>query len=252
MILRVSAAGDSGNARSAWESFAKSQKLRARLSGYVSQPAHAKLAGQLASALIVEVFGQIPADVIEAVAQHDLGWSWADLTALESACSQEPASFLEISSEKATEAWTRSIHAASERSALQEVLTSRHFCLLAPRDGDAAHERFVREQNARCESLEARCGASNADLERYTTVLGFCDLLSLLLCSGLEGRHSIPLKHPAHPEANNAGEVVCRLGAGSLSFERPVLRAGSVFFADGWDLISAGRLTNQRYEWRAE
>jgi hypothetical protein len=252
MILRISGAGETGRITPSWNAFAESQKLLPRVSGYVSQPAHAALAGRLAVALVPEVFGQLPAEVVEAVAQHDVGWSIDDLLALDSAIEGEPVSFLEVSSRQATEAWRRSIRAAEERSPLQAVLTNRHFCLLAPRDGDSAHDRFMREENRRREPMEAACGVDGADLDRYTAALGFCDLLSLLMCAGLAGSFQLPLAHPAHPEARNEYQTLCKLESGTVSFDRSVLRPASRLYADAWARTTVGTLANQRCEWKAE
>src|SRR3954463_11291265 len=111
MILRISGAGEPGMVTPGWKGFAESQKLGARVSGCVSQPAHARLAGKLAEKLLPEPFGPFPGEVVEAIAQHDIGWSIADLTALESAAIADPASFLSVSSQQATDVWRRSIRA---------------------------------------------------------------------------------------------------------------------------------------------
>lgn len=252
MILRVSGSLDTGEPRPGWTGFAESQKLRASVSGYVSQPAHGALAGRLAPSIVPAVFGPLPAEVVEAVAQHDIGWSIADLAVLDSVASRDPASFLDVPPEQATQAWRRSIRAAEERSPLQAVLTSRHFCLLAPGDGDPAHDRFKHEESRRQESTESTCGAGPADLDRYTAVLGFCDLLSLLMCSGLAGTFQLPLAHPAHPEACNASQVLCKLEGGTVSFDRPVLRPATQLYANAWARSTPGGLANHRCEWRTE
>lgn len=43
MILRVSGSLDTGERRPGWTGFAESQKLRASVAGYVTQPAHGAL-----------------------------------------------------------------------------------------------------------------------------------------------------------------------------------------------------------------
>jgi hypothetical protein len=252
MILRVSPAWDTGKPRPGWSGFADSQKLPAGVSGYVSQPAHGALAGRLAASLVPEVFGSLPAEVVEAVAQHDLGWSIADLDALESVASRAPVSFLDVAPEQATQAWRRSIRAAEERSPLQAVLTIRHFCLLAPGDGDPTHDKFKRDENGRRKAIESTCGAAPADLDRYTAVLGFCDLLSLLMCSGLVGSFEVPLAHPADPEARHAPQVVCKLEGGTVSFDRPVPHPGTRLYANAWVRSTPGGLADHRCEWRSE
>ena len=82
-------------------------------------------------------------------------------------------------------------------SLLAGVLTSRHFCLLAPQD-NSVHHQFWQEETERRELIETGC-FEFSDLDRFTAALGFCDLLSLLLCSGVEQRAMVPLAHPANP-----------------------------------------------------
>ena len=98
MILRISGTADMGRVTPGWYGFAESQRLRAKVSGYVSQPAHAALAGRLALALIPEIFGELPAEVAEAVGQHDIGWSIAATAALDSAAMGEPVSIPDVPS----------------------------------------------------------------------------------------------------------------------------------------------------------
>jgi hypothetical protein len=252
MILRISGSREIANIKPGWETFAGSQKLKDKVSGYVSQPAHARLSASVAARLTTEVFGELSAEVVEAVGMHDAGWSMADLAALESMATDRPASFLDVSSGKATDAWRHSIRTAEQRSPLQGVLTSRHFCLLAPNDGDPAHEMFVHEENRRRQEMQAECGVNEADLDRYTAALGFCDLVSLLMCSGLEGKFQVPLAHPADPKARNAKHVVCELGSGQVRFDRRVLAPETKLLLEGWARMAPGSIASEQHEWRAE
>lgn len=250
MIRRISRARQLASAAPGWKSFAESQEMTEQVFGYVSQPSHARLSSKIAAALIPEMFGQLPAEVLQAVEQHDTGWSMKDLAALESASTNEPASFVSVPAARATEAWRQSIRAAEQRSSLQTVLTSRHFCLLAPADGDSSHAAFVQEENRRRLAIEASSGVDETDLGRYTAALGFCDLVSLLMCSGMSGNFELPLAHPAHPEACNAAHVVCRLDSREISFDRPVLIPRSTFSLDIWTRRGPGSIANDRCEWR--
>jgi len=252
MIVRTSGVRIPATVTPAWEGFAWSQKLGEKARGYVSQPAHARLSARIASSMLPEIFGHLHSEVIEAVGQHDVGWSARDLAALEQSSSGDPASFLDISAPQATEAWRHSIRAAEDRSLLQAALTSRHFCLLSPKDRDPAHEKFVREENRRRGEMESRCGVNEADLDHYTAVLGFCDLMSLLMCSGLEGKFKLPLAHPAHPDANQAPFAVCELGSGELKFNRPVLNPRTMFSIDVWARTDSGFIASDGCEWKAE
>jgi hypothetical protein len=163
----------------------------------VSQPSHAALAGQLSGFLDQSAFGPIPQEVIAIIGRHDLGWREADETALKRADHTPPKSFLAVDPEDAVQAWRASIRFAERPSLLARILTSRHFCLLAPQN-DSVHYQFWQEETERRELLEQSCPES-ADLSRFTAALGFCDLLSLFLCSGVEQSATIPLAHPADP-----------------------------------------------------
>ena len=79
-----------------WQNFADSQDPRNPVLGYISQPSHAALAGQIASALDDSLFGGIPKAVVEIIGGHDLGWAEFDLAALENASKELPASFLGV------------------------------------------------------------------------------------------------------------------------------------------------------------
>jgi uncharacterized protein DUF3891 len=252
MILRIFGSREIASVKPGWEGFAASQKLKDKVSGYVSQPAHARLSASIAARLATELFGELSAEVVEAVGMHDAGWSMADLAALESGSTDRPASFLDVSSRKATDAWRHSIRAAEQRLPLQGVLTSRHFCLLAPNDGDPVHEMFVHEENRRRQEMQAKCGLNEADLDRYTAALGFCDLVSLLMCSGLEGKFELPLAHPAHPEARNANHVVCELGSGQVRFDHRVLVPETTLLLETWAQMAPGSLASKHCEWRSE
>jgi hypothetical protein len=77
-----------------WQNFAESQDPRNLVLGYISQPSHAGLAGQIASALDHSLFGVIPEEVVEIIDGHDAGWAEFDLDALESGSTKLPPSFL--------------------------------------------------------------------------------------------------------------------------------------------------------------
>ncbi|WP_035355984.1 DUF3891 family protein [Edaphobacter aggregans] len=101
----------------AWDAFAATQEPEHVL-GYVSQPAHAKLAGRLATELHPDIFGELPPEVVDAITRHDQGWAQTDLEALETAVVTRPISFLECDSRIAVSAWERSIRQAEKRSEL--------------------------------------------------------------------------------------------------------------------------------------
>ena len=257
MVVRVGGAaegraggGGALDPAPAWKAFAAAQELTDRVVGYVSQPAHAALAGRLAAGLTPELFGELPEVVVETVGGHDVGWARPDLAALECAGAVAPRSFVAYPAQRAVEAWRGSVRAAECRGVLAGVLTSRHFCLLAPRDGDPAHEQFVREETARRAEAEAGCGYLGGELDRYTAALGFCDLLSLCLCCGIEGDFTLPRAHPADAAAaKEAEQVRFTVGEASVGFDREVLSPGTSLFADGWMRCDKGAITSRRWAW---
>lgn len=227
----------------AWKAVAKAQQC-GECAGCVSQPAHAALAGELAAALRPEIFRELPPEVLDAIARHDLGWAETDLAALEA---NQPQSFIDCAPAVAVRAWRRSIHRAQDHSQLAAILTSRHFLLLAPKDGDPHHERFCATQ----QQYAAQGGVpySADDLNRFTAALGFCDLLSLYLCSGCTGTVTLPLAHPADERAAAQAErVTVSLATGELRFSRPILREGR-FAVHAWLRSPDGCLTTQQLEW---
>lgn len=249
MILRTRHPSHPDATSSAWEAFAKTQRTR-RYEGCVSQPAHAALAGRLAAALEDAVFGRLPREVIDTVRLHDSGWAVPDLTALECCVEAHPHSFLNYPADKAVEAWRRSVRDAEARALVDGILTSRHFCLLAPRDDHPAHQEFITSETRRRAPYEETCDVSPADLDRYTGALGFCDLLSLCLCSGLNGTIRMPLCHPAAPEAEETEQVSISITANTIGFDRPVLHRGTQVYVDMWSGSAPGPLGNQRICWR--
>ncbi len=251
MILRVGrlTAAQTATGQDAWAAFASTQQRAHDFVGCISQPAHAALAARLASALVPAIFGALPAEVIDSIDRHDDGWAESDLAALERAGEREPQSFVAYPPQDAVAAWRRSIRHAEERSALAGILTSRHFCMLAPRDSDPHHAAFLEQEDQRRAPQEAAFAVSRDDLNRFTAALGFCDLLSLCLCSGLTGTVHIPLTHPAGPASRHAPKATVSLGDETLRFDPPMMAPGTLIHVDGWLASSPHVLTSHRFHW---
>jgi hypothetical protein len=260
MILRIghSTATAPPAGESAWQAFAKTQQppplsTPATPAGCITQPAHAALSARIAAALDPAVFGALPPEVIDSIGQHDAGWAGPDLAALEYVGEKQPYSFLAYPAEDAVDAWRKSIREAEARSAVAGVLTSRHFCLLAPRDDDPHHAAFLEQESARRIPHEAASSIPRNDLDRYTAALGFCDLLSLCLCSGLAGAVRIPLAHPADPASQHASSVTVFFGGETLRFDRTdtesIMPPGTLLHVDGWVAFAPNVLASQRFYW---
>jgi hypothetical protein len=251
MILRISHSSVTETAaeQNAWIAFAKTQQAAHDFAGCISQPAHAALAGRLAESFSPDIFGPMTPEVIDSIARHDAGWAGPDLAALESAGEKQPQSFIACTPQAMVEIWRRSIREAEARSLLGGILTSRHFCLLAPRDGDPEHESFAQEETERRIPQETASPLSRDDLNRFTAALGFCDLLSLCLCSGLVGSLQMRLAHGADPAAHHASKVMISLSDETLRCNPSIMAPGTGVYVDGWMSHAPNALACHRFQW---
>jgi hypothetical protein len=256
MILRIghSISTEAASGEDAWPAFVRTQQLPPgstsdNLAGCISQSAHAALAAQLAKALKPDIFGPLRPEVIDAIGSHDAGWAESDLAALEAAGTKQPQSFVAYPAKSAVNAWRKSIREAEALSALAGILTSRHFCLLAPRDGDPHHAAFVEEETLRRVLQEAASSIPRTDLDRFTAALGFCDLVSLCLCSGLTDAIQMPLAHAADPAAQHASRVTVSLAEQTIRLNQPAMTSGTVVYVDGWILSAPKVLASHRFQW---
>jgi hypothetical protein len=255
MILRIGhAIATEASGQEAWQAFAKTQQADNNFTACISQPAHAALAARLAAGLRPSIFGSLPSEVIDTIGRHDSGWGEPDLAALEFASEKPPQSFVTYPSEGAVNAWRNSIREAEARSPLAGILTSRHFCLLAPRDSDPYHDAFIEQEDKRRNPQETASPHSCDDLDRFTAALGFCDLLSLCLCSGLSGTVQMPLAHAAEPASHHAQKVTVSFANETtpdqtIRFSQPVMASGTSVYADGWLLVASKSLTSHRFHW---
>jgi Protein of unknown function (DUF3891) len=250
MILRTSHAIVTEAADlNAWQAFARTQQPGDNIIGCITQPAHAALAARLAAALNPGIFGALPPEVIDTIGRHDAGWAEPDLAALESSSEIQPQSFLSYTSEGTVHAWRKSIREAEAHSLVASILTSRHFCMLAPRDSDPHHNAFVDEENQRRTPQEAASPHSPDDLDRFTAALGFCDLLSLCLCSGFKGTVQMRLAHTADPASQDARKIAVSLSDKTICFSQSIMAAGAMVHVDGWLLSAPKALTIHRFQW---
>jgi hypothetical protein len=232
----------------AWHSLVDSQRSSS-INAFISQPAHARLAGQIAAVLDDGLFGGIPGEVVDVISRHDAGWAEPDLLAIEDEIWHTPISFLSVSPAIGVSAWRKSIASAEAVSPLAAALTRKHFWLLVPRDDHFAHQEFIEEQEA-CMQEQKRTGYLASDLARFTSALGFCDLLSLHLCSGSENCVRIPLAHPADLPSRNAEQVTVSVTNGDVqSNGRQCWRRGSTGVS-GWLRSESNSLSRVDFRWR--
>lgn len=207
--------------------FMNSQKNVEAPFAIILQPEHAKLAGDLAAALLDDVFGPLPPEAIRATAEHDLGWQESDTAQLNAIGSRPPLPFPDVSANESIGAGVKSIAKASAVSPLVEVLVSRHFTTLGV--GDPARAEFVNSETARRADWELGLQIPPSDLARWTAALGFCDLLSLYLCCGSREPVEFPLAHPADPAAEYAKKVTLAWKDDCPRFSCPVVKSGAHF-----------------------
>jgi hypothetical protein len=194
----------------------------------IPQSSHAHLAGELAGALLPEVFGALPAEVIEAIRQHDSGWIGSDMEQLQKAGdSSDVRSFPALSAEEAVPAWEATVRLAETASPLIGVLVNRHFCLLSD-DDNPLHQRFRKRAASRRIPVEQALGCGAENLDRWTAAMGMCDLLSLYLCSGSEAPAEFPFCHPADALVRErVQKTVLTWESGRVRFTAPLFRPGT-------------------------
>jgi hypothetical protein len=209
---------------SAWARVEAAQRQRRSHCLLVPQPAHAVLAGELAAGLTC--FGELPPGITRAIQMHDTGWAASDAQQIQrlrsgGAQAGHAVSFVAMPSREVEEAWTASINTVETFSKPGALIVSRHFSLLAGHD--PVHQHFLQAEQSRQRKLAA--GANEKDLARWTAALGFCDLVSLSLLSGLS-RVELPLAHPASPDAKTAPWVQMQVSGRQIRFTPGVVRAG--------------------------
>ena len=226
----LSGEGKSGGPSSAWGRIEAAQRSARLPCLLVPQPAHAVLAGEIAAGLVAASFGELPPEIVRAIQMHDTGWAASDAQQIQRLRSGQaskaiPVSFVAIPPGEAAEAWTTSIDTIEGWSEIGAIIVSRHFTLLAEHD-EAHHQRFLQTERLRQRKLENSSMASSEDLERWTAALGFCDLVSLYLVSGLSSPVEFPLAHPSSPQAQTAPRVKMEMEGRALRFTPETLQAG--------------------------
>ncbi len=208
----------------------------------VPQPAHAVMAGEVAEALLPSAFGELPPEILQAIQMHDTGWAGSDAQQIQrlrsgQAGNTPPVAFVAIPPAETIEAWTASIDAVEALTKVGANIVSRHFSLLA-QESQPLHRQFKLSETDRQRKLAPSTLAdgktlSEEDYVRWTAALGFCDLLSLYLASGLHHDIEFALEHPAAPLASEAPRVRLQFEGEHLRFTPPTLRAGSELSIQG-------------------
>ena len=221
-----------GDDSSAWQRVEYTQNYPRIPCLLVPQPAHAVMAGDLAEALLPAVFGDIPGEIQQTILMHDTGWAMIDAAQIQRLRSESPpasralpVSFTGNSPQEMVDAWTASINSVERLTRAGGLVVSRHFLLLAKHTA-AEHRRFTEAERKRQRELEDKAVAAAGDLTRWTAALGFCDLVSLYLLTGLRRETSFPLAHPASPQAEKARRVTLTFDKNRLRFNPAVFQPG--------------------------
>ena len=182
---------------SAWDAVALVQRKDTLPCWFVTQPDHAQLSGKIAASLDRKRFPALTDDIVEAIGLHDEGWEMFDgrspqphpVTSTEDG---RVLPFNVLPPDQFLGAWRCSIGKAEGISALAGMMVSRHFQALgrfgllrlqAHPEECAKVQHFLDEEQQREARLSAGSDGGQQPLEQLVSVLQFCDLLSLHLCS---------------------------------------------------------------------
>lgn len=202
MILRPAEAATKagGGFLAAWAVIERTQRRAGQDCFVITQPDHAKLSGEIAAAISTPEFPRLEADAIAGIALHDAGWADFDTPGA------PPQSFLDADPRQIGAAWTGSIEAAAHASAVAGYLVSRHFMRIAQSDMAANKPEaaallavFVQREKERQARLLEQQRFTEQELEVFTDVLQFCDLLSLYLCCGANDDLEFPQRFNGRP-----------------------------------------------------
>ena len=211
MVLRPEglAGSPTGEFVSAWEAIARAEQTISTKYGLVRQPDHARLSGQIAAQLSIAGAPALDDDIARGISLHDEGWSEFDcgrerLRATPAHYSEtnialnptgRPLSFLEIKAEDSLRAWRGSIDAAEAIAPIAGLIVSGHFRRIGQfgistgtySEDDAQRVRdFLTREEERERKLLRLQSRGEREVQYWTDVLQFCDLLSLYLCCGSE------------------------------------------------------------------
>ncbi len=217
---------------SAWEAVEPIQRNHEPQCWLIAQPDHAALAGNIAQQLNSDLFPSLDEAVLQGIGLHDEGWAPFDARTADSL--ESPRSFVEEAPATFVEAWTASIKRCQEVAPIAGAIASKHFCRLAEfrlgENRDIPEDTrlllgFLSAEKQRQHVLLSEC--PNRDAEFLTSVLQFCDLLSLYLCCGAQEDvffsqlrfEDVPIRLERVRTGDNA--AICRLSCAGQ--RRPIL-----------------------------
>jgi hypothetical protein len=235
MVIAWSKRKDEGGfaGLSAWQAVEKAQAEIHYPCLLVPQPSHAVLAGELAEALLPEVFGELSNEVLQAITMHDTGWAPFDAAEIQRLRSNslqgkqlKPAAFLFAPPQETVEAWRGSIQAVERLSILGALIVSEHFTTLAKQE-IPEHKRFAAQENRHQQELKEKLQADTMEVTRGTGALRFCDLLSLYLLTGLRVTTVLPLIQNSLPDVHSTKQVELSFDGDRIHCDPQIFRIGA-------------------------
>jgi hypothetical protein len=217
MILRPETKSAAANHAfvSAWEAVARAEKTRSAKYYLVRQPDHARVSGKIAQHFAIAGAPPVDDDIVRGISLHDEGWAAfdegrehlhatpANYSSANIAVDSEgrPLAFLDIKAGDFLRAWRGSIDSAEAAAPIAALIVSGHFCRLgkfgismgAYSEDDARRMRefMASEEQRQCRLLRLQ-NRGESEVQYWTDVLQFCDLLSLYLCCGSEESVEFP------------------------------------------------------------
>jgi Protein of unknown function (DUF3891) len=200
---------------SAWEAVARAEKTTSAQYHLVRQPDHARVSGEIAQHLAIAGAPPADDDIVRGISLHDEGWAAFDegrerLEATSASYSSanvavdregRPLSFLEIKAGDFLRAWRGSIDSAEAVAPIAALIVSGHFYRLGKfgismaaypeDDAQSVREFLASEEQRQCRWLR-RQNRGESEVQYWTDVLRFCDLLSLYLCCGSQESVEFP------------------------------------------------------------
>jgi len=162
----------------------------------ISQPDHAALSGRLAEAWAADGVPGRPTRerLISATAQHDIGWTTEDERLRFDASTHGPQDFVAIPVEARQGAFFRGVDRLAAGDPYAAALVAQHGLTVYRRfQHDADWRAFFPKLEQRRDDLSAnlvgRSGASPFTFLQDYTILGLCDLCSLVFCNGWREPH---------------------------------------------------------------
>ena len=217
MILRPETKSAAANHAfvSAWEAVARAEKTSSAKYHLVRQPDHARVSGKIAQHFAIAGAPPVDDDIVRGISLHDEGWAAFDegrerLHATPASYSSanialdregRPLAFLDIKAGDFLRAWQGSIDSAEAVAPIAALIVSGHFCRLgkfgigmgaySKDDAQSVREFLASEEQRQCRLLRLQA-RTEKEVQYWTDVLQFCDLLSLYLCCGSEESVEFP------------------------------------------------------------